>query len=251
MKSLATVTHRFPRIVGLILGMTVLVWALPPGANAASPFTMDVYYSGGYERQVDSRTCTAAATAMMLNFIARRDLRLNQLDILKYEQRRDALNDATQRGSDPLGWSKALTYYGPRTGMTFTYAWETYATERAALKRAATLIAATGKPVGLAIWNGRHAVVMTGFQATRDPRQGDFDLTYVWISDPYGTAHTRYTTAGSPLDKYLELDATPTYDAAWYGKFVIVAPRDPKPALPAEAAAIATPVPDGTVIVQR
>lgn len=245
------VTVRFPRLALLTLGVGLLVAASPGGTSAAEPYRQDTYRASVYERQVDNRTCTAASTSMMLNFVAGRDLDLSQLGILAYARPRDALNDARQRGSDPLGWARALTHFADRTGSEFTYKWEAFGSEAAALKRAAMQIARTGRPVGLAIWNGRHAVVMTGFQATRDPRQGDFDLTYVWISDPYGTAHTRYTTAGSPLDKYLELDATPTYDAAWYGKFVIVAPRDPKPALPAEAAAIATPVPDGTVIVQR
>jgi hypothetical protein len=212
---------------------------------------MDVYFTSGYERQVDGRTCVAASTAMMLNFIARNDLRLNQLAILKYAQPRDALNDSVQHGSDPLGWSKALTYFDYRTGKNFTYQWEAYTSEYAALKRAAKQIAVTGKPVGLAVWNGRHAVVMTGFEASRDPRTGDFTLTYVWISDPYGMSHHRYTAAGSPLNAYLELDATPTYDRAWYRKFVIVVPQGSLPPAPPVPAPTPTPMPVGSAAPTR
>ncbi|HET9456094.1 MAG TPA: hypothetical protein VFO78_02040, partial [Candidatus Limnocylindrales bacterium] len=182
----------------------------------------------------------AASTAMMLNFVAGRDLGLNQLDVLRYAQARDALNDATQRGSDPLGWSRALTYYAPRTGSTFTYNWEAYATEAAALRRAAVQLAVTGRPAGILTLNGRHAVVITGFEAVGDPRLGPFTLTYVWISDPIASKHTRYTAAGSPLDKYLELDATATYDKLWYGKYIVIVPQGGAP----------TP-PRGSVVVSR
>lgn len=214
-----------PRVAGLLLGLLLLAGAAPASSTAATPFTMDLYFSSGYERQIDSRTCVAASTAMMLNFIARRDLRLSQMAILRYAQPRDALSDQVQRGSDPLGWARALTHFDYRTGKDFTYKWEPFSTESAALKRAAQQIAVTGKPVGLVIAHGRHAVVMTGFEASRDPRAGDFTLTYVWISDPYGSSHRRYTAAGSPLDTYLALDATPTYDRAWYRKFVIIVPQ--------------------------
>lgn len=240
---LRTISRRLPRVSALALGFVMFVGMAPPAASAAEPFAMDVYFRRGYERQVDSRTCTAASVAMMLNFIAGRDLALNQMSILLYEQPRDALNDTKQRGSDPLGWSKALTYYASRTGTSFTYNWEAYSSEYAALKRAATQIAVTRKPVGLAIMNGRHAVVMTGFEASRNPLLGDFTLTHVWLSDPYGASHTRYTAAGSPLNRYLELDATPAYDAAWYGKYVIVAPQG-LPSAP-------TPLPVGMVVPSR
>jgi hypothetical protein len=224
----AVVRHR--RLFGLI-GVLALFGAgsfaglAPSGVTAATPFHYDRYFSAGYERQVDSRTCTAASTAMMLNFIARRDLNLNQLTILGYAQPRDALNDRVQRGSDPLGWSRAATYYSKTTGKATTYDWLAYTSKTTALKQAAIRIAATGMPVGLAISHGRHAVVMTGFEASRDPRLGDFTLTYVWISDPSGAAHQRYSVSGSPLNTYLELDATASYDRAWYGKYVIVVPR--------------------------
>jgi hypothetical protein len=193
-------------------------------AAASTSFSVDVYFAAGYERQIDGRTCTAASTAMMLNFIARRDLHLGQLTILRYEQPRDALNDRTQHGSDALGWSRAATAFSVRSGKATTYRWAAYPSKLTALKMAARLIATTRKPVGLVIWGGRHAVVMTGFRATADPRKGDFRLTGVWISDPYGAAHRFYSVAGAPLDPYRELDASTTYDRAWYGKFVIVAP---------------------------
>ena len=245
---LGTIANHMLRLAGLVLGLVLVAGIAPTTADAASPFKMDLYFGAGYERQIDNRTCTAASTAMMLNFVARRDLGLSQMSILRYEQPRDALNDARQRGSDPLGWSRALTYFSSRTGSEFTYNWEAFGTEYAALKRAARQIAETGRPVGLVVASGRHAVVMTGFESTRDPRSGTFTLTHIWVSDPNASSHTRYTASGSPLTKYLELDATPSYDRAWYGKYVIVVPQGSASSMIVPASTI---IPVGSVDVVR
>ena len=167
---------------------------------------------------------------MMENMIARRDLNLPQLNILRYEQPRDALNDSTQRGSDPLGWARGASYYSRWTPRETWYSWEAYPTESSALRRAATQIAKTGKPVGLLVMHGQHAMVMTGFISTADPRKGSFTLNYVYVSDPLGHTHYRYSAAGSPLDTYLETDATAYYDGKWYGKYIVIVPQDALPA---------------------
>ena len=246
---LASIARHVARAAGLTLGLAFLVGIAPTSTDAATPFKKDLYFSAGYERQIDGRTCTAASTAMMLNFIARRDLHINQMSILLYEQPRDALNNAKQHGSDALGWSKAATHFASRTGQKFTYKWEAYTSAYAALKRAAKQIAVTGKPVGLAIWNGGHAVVMTGFEASSDPRKGTFSLRYVWISDPYGAQHKRYAASSSPLNRYLQRDATQFYNRAWYGKYVVIVPQSssvPTPTPTPVPTPIPTPVPTPT-----
>jgi len=216
---------RLPAITASLIALGLLASLTIAPATAASVYTKDVYFEAGYERQVDSRTCTAASTAMILNFVARRDLKLDQLAILRYAQPRDALVDSQQRGTDPLGWSKALTYYSPKAGKgTIKYRWEAYTSEYAALKRAAKQLASMGRASGLLVQNGKHAMVMTGFEASRNPLEGEFQLLAVWVSDPLGSKHRRYIPSESPLNKYLELDATSEYDKAWYGKYVIVAP---------------------------
>jgi hypothetical protein len=218
------------RPIALLLPVLLLVafgsLAAPARTAARTPFVYDLYFSSAYERQVDSRTCTAASTAMMVNIIAGQDLNLYQPAILRFEQSRDALNNATQRGSDPLGWSRAATYFSGYTNRPTEYDWEAHGSEASALKRAATLIAKYSKPVGLLVAHGTHAVVMTGFQSTRNPNRGDFTLTHVYYSDPNGSRHVLVTAGSSPLDTYLELDATATYDKLWYGKFVIIAPQN-------------------------
>jgi hypothetical protein len=41
-----------------------------------------------------------------------------------------------------------------------------------------------------------------------------------------GARNTYYSAAGSPLDTYLQTDATTTYDQAWYGKYIVIVPRN-------------------------
>jgi hypothetical protein len=220
---------RFRRLalaLPVLLTLAVFTSGAPAPATAASSFTYDTYFWSAYERQVDSRTCTAASTAMMMNILAGRDRNFNQLTILRYAQPRDALNDRVQRGSDPLGWSRAATYFSKDTIRPTTYRWEAYSSEDAALKRAAYQIARYGKAVGLLVQHGRHAVVMTGFTSTRNPLRGSFRMTGVFYSDPLGSRHAYATAANSPLDTYLELDATREYDKAWYGKYIVIVPRD-------------------------
>jgi hypothetical protein len=220
---------RFRRLaIGLpmLLAIALFTGGEPARVSAASSFTFDSYFRSSYERQVDSRTCTAASTAMMMNILNGRDLNLNQYSILKYSQPRDALDDGVQRGTDPLGWSRAATYFSRYTSRPTTYMWEAYSSEGTALKRAAHQIALYGKAVGLLVQHGRHAVVMTGFTATRNPLKGSFKVTAIFYSDPLGTRHSYVSAADSPLTSYRELDATPTYDAAWYGKYVIIVPRN-------------------------
>ncbi len=210
----------------VLLALALVTGGAPAPVSAASSYTYDTYFWSAYERQVDSRTCTAASTAMMMNILNGRDLNLDQRAILSYSQPRDALNNSVQRGTDPLGWARAATYYSRYTIRPTSYKWEAYDTEAAALKRAAYQIARYGKAVGLLVKNGGHAVVMTGFTTTRNPLNGSFKVHAIYYSDPLGARHAYVSAAFSPLNSYREMDATSAYDAEWYGKYVIIVPRD-------------------------
>ena len=52
-----------------------------------------------------------------------------------------------------------------------------------------------------------------------------FAVLSITYSDPNGVHHKAVAAASSPLDRYYQTDATPTYDRLWYGKFIIVAPQ--------------------------
>jgi hypothetical protein len=216
--------RRFALALPLVLLLLALVG--PMGTHAASEYYAHTYFGSAYERQIDNRTCVAASTAMMLNIMNGQDMNFDQMRILRYAQAHDALNDATQRGSDPLGWSRAASYFSKYTIRPTTYRWEAYNTEGAALRRAATQIARYGKAVGLLVQHGAHAVVMTGFTSTRNPLKGSFSLIGIYYSDPLGVTNQYVSAAYSPLSTYRQLDATAEYDKAWYGKYIVIVPRD-------------------------
>jgi hypothetical protein len=216
--------RRLALAVPLVLAL--LAFLGPIGTSAATEYYAHTYFSSAYERQIDNRTCVAASTAMMLNIMNGTDLNFDQMRILRYAQANDALNDSTQRGSDPLGWARAATHFSQSTIRPTTYRWEAFNTESGALRRAATQIARYGKAVGLLVSHGGHAVVMTGFTATANPLGGKFKLIGIYYSDPLGVKHQYVTAANSPLNTYRQLDATSEYDRAWYGKYIVIVPRN-------------------------
>ncbi len=229
MKTSARRLTRWAAALALLVALSAQ--ASPVAAAAPTRVTVDTYFAAGYERQIDGETCTAASTAMMMNFISGRDLNLNQRTVLKYEKPRDALGDRLQRGSDPLGWSLAATYFSANSGDQTTYRWVAYPSKTAAFNAAARAIAKVHKPVGLLVWNGGHAIVMTGFGATADPNKGAFTLTKIMTSDPYSRGatvgkHRTWTPSALPFGKYLQRDATRAYNNFWYGKWIVIVPVD-------------------------
>lgn len=58
-------------------------------------------------------------------------------------------------------------------------------TLQGALKTAARAIRLTGRPVGLLVWSGRHAWVLSGLEATADPLTSKtFRVTAAIVEDP-------------------------------------------------------------------
>jgi hypothetical protein len=78
-----------------------------------------------------------------------------------------------------FGWADALN----RTGEG-SYAVVGARTLQGAMRIAASAIRDQRRPVGLLVWQGRHAWVMSGFAATGDPRDGSFRVTAAHILDP-------------------------------------------------------------------
>jgi hypothetical protein len=82
-------------------------------------------------------------------------------------------------GSEPEGWARGLEQLGYGRFKVVAAA----ARERA-IKVAALAIRRTNRPVGLLVWRGAHAWVMTGFKATADPAlTDDYRVTHVRIVD--------------------------------------------------------------------
>jgi hypothetical protein len=99
-------------------------------------------------------------------------------------------------GSEPEGWAGALDElgYGP-------YAVDEAGSIRAAITRAARALRMTGRPVGLLMWRGAHAWVMSGFRATADPAYTkDFEVTHVYVEDPWYPRVSSIWGASRPPD---------------------------------------------------
>jgi hypothetical protein len=83
-------------------------------------------------------------------------------------------------GANPRGWVATLNELG-----VGPYLLVSLPTFDEAIRTAAASIRETKRPVGLVMWRGRHAWMMSGFEATADPRHfGDFDVKRVRVHDP-------------------------------------------------------------------
>jgi hypothetical protein len=170
-------------LVGGLLAFQVLI-LLPTAAAADTSFRMDVARKGDYVAQTNFVQCVGASMQMMLNMIepkndrtAKTQLKLQKLARSLSGPRRDG-NE--RQGASVRGWTAGLNRLdaGP-------YQLVGTDTLAEALRTAAKAISSTGRPVGLLVWRGRHAWVMSGFTATADPRlTDDFKVTGAVILDP-------------------------------------------------------------------
>ena len=195
------------------------------------PFAIDLYRRGDFASQARTDWCVPAAILTMARIIdgpATGGLPSQRA----LDRRARALSSArlVGRGSEPQGWAAVLDRlgYGP-------YVVVARATRRDAIATAARAIRLTGRPVGLLVWRGAHAWVMSGFEATADPAWTDaFTVTRIRVSDPWyprasaGHGRTRppdsrigmaalardYLSWRRPFARYAELD----------GRYVLVLP---------------------------
>jgi hypothetical protein len=126
----------------------------------------NLFRRGAFSTQKTFTWCTAASAQMMLNLIdgGHDHSRTAQHRIMAWERHHDRYPAGVARGSDPLGWTSAVTHFGGGS-----YHWVNSRSRGVALRRAATRMRLAGKPVGLLAMGGNHAWVMVGFTATADP----------------------------------------------------------------------------------
>ena len=180
------IRYRRPGAAAMVIALGLLLGPRPDAGD------------GGHRRT--SRTCTSAAatsarwtagraspasTAMMLNFIARArpaprpDADPALRPAARCPERRDPAGLRPAR----LGTRADRTTPGDRAQRSAIAGRRT----RRRWRRSSAPLASSprpSKPVGLTVMNGRHAVVMTGFEASRDPRYGDFTLSAVLDQRP-------------------------------------------------------------------
>lgn len=156
--------------------------AAPAPAPAPQPFALNLFREGDFVPQYTFDWCVAASIQMAHNLIddtgggAWADsTQQGQLWEMARARSSDSFN-----GANPFGWAQVLT----ESGMG-PYRVVSIADYGEAVRTAARAITDTGRPVGLVMWSGRHAWVMSGFESLGDPRQfPDFAVTGVHVLDP-------------------------------------------------------------------
>ena len=148
-------------------------------ATAAEPFAMNLYRRGDFVAQYTFEWCVGASLQMALNLATSEShtSRADQQEL--WEMARD-LSFSPFGGANPTGWTVVLNELG-----IGPYELVSIPTLDEALTTAAEAIRATKRPVGLVMWRGRHAWVMSGFESTADPRTSDdFEVTGIRVLDP-------------------------------------------------------------------
>ena len=140
---------------------------------------MDLYRPGDFVAQYTNEWCVGASLQMTLNMTTakRHTSRASQRSLWKMAQARSF---SPFGGANPRGWTAALNDLG-----VGPYVLLSIPTFDGALEVAAAAIRETKRPVGLVMWHGRHAWVMSGFESIGDPRvHDDFTVTGIRVLDP-------------------------------------------------------------------
>ena len=156
--------------------------AVPAPAPVPQAFAVDLYQEGDFVPQYTFNWCVAASIQMAHNLIDATGGgtwadRAQQGDLWEMARARSS---NSFNGANPFGWAQVLT----ETGMG-PYTVVSIADYGNALRTAARAMADTGRPVGLVMWSGRHAWVMSGFESVGDPAQfPEFSVTGIRVLDP-------------------------------------------------------------------
>jgi hypothetical protein len=170
-------------VAGLLAGSLALAIA-PISTDAARGYTLDLGRRADFVAQKNFVQCVGASMQMMINMIepgrdrsARTQRRLQVLARAWSGPRPDGFE---RQGAGVAGWVTALNIEG-----VGPYRLTGSSSLQGALQMAAKAMRLTGKPVGLLMWRGRHAWVMSGFHATADPLTAKtFRVTAVIVEDP-------------------------------------------------------------------
>jgi hypothetical protein len=148
---------------------------LPP----AAAFALDLFQDGDFVPQHTFEWCVGASIQMAHNLVLPHVRNSYDDQQALWQMARDRSSNSFN-GANPRGWAAALndTGIGP-------YELVSIPDFALALRTAAAAIHTTGRPVGLVMWRGRHAWVMSGFESIGDPGlHRDFTVTGIRVLDP-------------------------------------------------------------------
>lgn len=164
-----------------------------PESPSSGLFAVNVASRADFVPQYTFEWCVGASLQMARSIITggRNETRRSQRRL--WELARD-LSDGKYGGANPIGWTAALNKLG-----LGRYRLVSRPTFEDAVNTAARALAETERPVGLVMWAGRHAWMMTGFEATGDPRDDDgAEVTKVRVMDPLYPHGSRWGKSPAP-----------------------------------------------------
>ena len=238
-----SVPHRRAWLIGAlaVAQAAVGLWTLPLGVAArTAPFAVDLYEKGDFVSQARADWCVPAAVQTMAYLMVRGRSRdgavppQRRLDRLARSLSSDRL---VGPGSEPEGWAGTLNELG-----LGPYVVVSARTRDDAIAAAARAMALTRRPVGLLMWRGAHAWVMSGFEATANPAtSNDAVVTSVQVLDPWYPRSSSIWGPAQPPDTRIAVSRLAADFLPWRrpavryaekdGQFVLVLPvADPSPA---------------------
>jgi hypothetical protein len=214
--------------------LLVFAAAPVPATAASKSYTLDLGARSDFVAQTNIVQCVGASMQMMLNMIQPGADRTaaTQLNLQKLARGWSGvrLDGRERKGASVRGWSAGLNLLGAGP-----YKVAGAATIEDALLMAAVAMRTTGKPVGLLVWRGRHAWVMSGFRATGDPLVRATRVTAAIVEDPLyphgSSVWGRSPAPGSALSvKALGRQFVPRRQSSNFpelaGKYVLVLPYE-------------------------
>lgn len=247
-----------PQRLWIVIAAAVLVLAVGPGgalasgasttrsegaatAPSAADFSLNLYERGDFVSQYTAYWCVGASMQMMLAISDVND------DMTRSAQRRYMLAARTNgpslrqidhgrtdaagelRGAGSSGWARGLVQLG--AGRYEQRAFDSYSI---AIRTVAYSLRKTNRPVGLIVWRGAHAWVVSGITASADPLvDPDFRVTGVYVQDPWFPRVSSIWGRGKRPNTYMSTRSLraaflPRRAGRWHaelaGKFVVVLP---------------------------
>ncbi len=194
---------------------------------ASSTVAINLAKVADFVPQYTFEWCVGASLQMARSIITgqRNESRRSQGRLWRMARDRSA---SPYGGASPVGWTAALNDLdlGP-------YRLVSAPTFDAALTTAARALAQTKRPVGLVMWAGRHAWVMTGFESTGNPRRDDdARVTAVRVMDPLYPHGSRWGRSPAPnslisrkaLKRQFVIRVRPDYDLGVAPGWLLVLP---------------------------
>lgn len=194
---------------------------------------IDLYRAGAFTTQKSWLWCTAADVQIMRNIVEgeRDHTASGQRRYFNWMRDRNRYTLPLSAGVDPQGWTAGLRHF-----VDDRYRLAASSTFEGALRSAVKRLRLTNLPVALAVSNGNHGWILTGFSATADPAiTAAFKVTSVRVVGPlYGLQsrngydmppNTKLTT--TQLRRYFTPWRYAPQRMIWDGRYVSIQPVPP------------------------